>query len=166
MVVMYLCPTDCPDDLFNNMKLYCGKYIRVCKEINISFMPQEAQVSGDSLSLSFLSFYAFCCGSLVTEGKSSCLNRFCFVIGRRILLCESMWKLAASSCDVMILQCFYCSGLGTLTSSKCFWHLYKVKYRSYLFLQIFWHLDLEPAKLSRDWNVPHFTFIIWLCVDC
>ncbi|XP_053286914.1 syntaxin-binding protein 3 [Pleuronectes platessa] len=34
----------CPDDLFNNMKLYCGKYIRVCKEINISFMPQEAQV--------------------------------------------------------------------------------------------------------------------------
>lgn len=38
-------PTDCPDDLFNNMKLYCAKYIRVCKEINISFMPQEAQVS-------------------------------------------------------------------------------------------------------------------------
>ncbi|XP_060933573.1 syntaxin-binding protein 3 [Limanda limanda] len=34
----------CPDDLFNNMKLYCGKYIRVCKEINLSFMPQEAQV--------------------------------------------------------------------------------------------------------------------------
>ncbi|XP_030582851.1 syntaxin-binding protein 3 [Archocentrus centrarchus] len=34
----------CPDDLFKNMKLYCAKYIRVCKEINISFMPQEAQV--------------------------------------------------------------------------------------------------------------------------
>ncbi|XP_074525012.1 syntaxin-binding protein 3 [Halichoeres trimaculatus] len=34
----------CPDDLFNNMKLYCAKYIRVCKELNISFMPQEAQV--------------------------------------------------------------------------------------------------------------------------
>ncbi|XP_072245104.1 syntaxin-binding protein 3 [Leuresthes tenuis] len=34
----------CPDDLFNNMKLYCAKYIRVCKEINISFLPQEAQV--------------------------------------------------------------------------------------------------------------------------
>uniref|UniRef100_A0A4W6FA99 Syntaxin binding protein 3 n=1 Tax=Lates calcarifer TaxID=8187 RepID=A0A4W6FA99_LATCA len=34
----------CPDDLFNNMKLYCAKYIRVCKEINMSFMPQEAQV--------------------------------------------------------------------------------------------------------------------------
>lgn len=27
------------------MKLYCSKYIRVCKEINISFMPLEAQVS-------------------------------------------------------------------------------------------------------------------------
>uniref|UniRef100_A0A665VBB7 Syntaxin binding protein 3 n=1 Tax=Echeneis naucrates TaxID=173247 RepID=A0A665VBB7_ECHNA len=34
----------CPDDLFNNMKLHCAKYIRVCKELNISFMPQEAQV--------------------------------------------------------------------------------------------------------------------------
>ncbi|XP_012733488.2 syntaxin-binding protein 3 [Fundulus heteroclitus] len=34
----------CPDDLFNNMKLYCARYIRVCKEINISFLPQEAQV--------------------------------------------------------------------------------------------------------------------------
>uniref|UniRef100_A0A8C4GKW5 Syntaxin binding protein 3 n=1 Tax=Dicentrarchus labrax TaxID=13489 RepID=A0A8C4GKW5_DICLA len=34
----------CPDDLFNNMKLYCAKYIRVCKEINMCFMPQEAQV--------------------------------------------------------------------------------------------------------------------------
>uniref|UniRef100_A0A673CTT4 Syntaxin binding protein 3 n=1 Tax=Sphaeramia orbicularis TaxID=375764 RepID=A0A673CTT4_9TELE len=34
----------CPDELFNKMKLYCAKYIRVCKEINMSFMPQEAQV--------------------------------------------------------------------------------------------------------------------------
>ncbi|XP_068175178.1 syntaxin-binding protein 3 [Antennarius striatus] len=34
----------CPDDLFNNMKLHCAKHIRVCKEINISFLPQEAQV--------------------------------------------------------------------------------------------------------------------------
>ncbi|KAM4574738.1 syntaxin-binding protein 3 [Fundulus diaphanus] len=34
----------CPDDLFNSMKLYCARYIRVCKEINISFLPQEAQV--------------------------------------------------------------------------------------------------------------------------
>uniref|UniRef100_A0AAZ3QBU8 Syntaxin binding protein 3 n=1 Tax=Oncorhynchus tshawytscha TaxID=74940 RepID=A0AAZ3QBU8_ONCTS len=30
--------------LFNKMKLYCGKYIRVCKELNISFLPQESQV--------------------------------------------------------------------------------------------------------------------------
>ncbi|KAM7409226.1 hypothetical protein PAMA_000946 [Pampus argenteus] len=34
----------CPDDLFTKMKLNCAKYIRVCKEINMSFMPQEAQV--------------------------------------------------------------------------------------------------------------------------
>ncbi|CAL8349505.1 unnamed protein product [Gadus morhua 'NCC'] len=34
----------CPDDLFNNMKLYCAKYIRVVKEINMSFLPYEAQV--------------------------------------------------------------------------------------------------------------------------
>uniref|UniRef100_A0A674C306 Syntaxin binding protein 3 n=1 Tax=Salmo trutta TaxID=8032 RepID=A0A674C306_SALTR len=35
---------DCSDELFNKMKLYCGKYIRVCKELNISFLPQESQV--------------------------------------------------------------------------------------------------------------------------
>ncbi|XP_077440802.1 syntaxin-binding protein 3 isoform X3 [Vanacampus margaritifer] len=41
----YVYFTDCcPDDLFNNMKLYCAKYIRICKEINMSFMPHEAQV--------------------------------------------------------------------------------------------------------------------------
>uniref|UniRef100_A0A8C2ZR06 Syntaxin binding protein 3 n=1 Tax=Cyclopterus lumpus TaxID=8103 RepID=A0A8C2ZR06_CYCLU len=34
----------CPDELFDNMKRSCSTYIRVCKEINISFMPQEAQV--------------------------------------------------------------------------------------------------------------------------
>ncbi|KAG8003214.1 Syntaxin-binding protein 3 [Nibea albiflora] len=34
----------CNDDLFNNIKLHCAKYIRVCKEINMCFMPQEAQV--------------------------------------------------------------------------------------------------------------------------
>uniref|UniRef100_A0A8C7LS75 Syntaxin binding protein 3 n=1 Tax=Oncorhynchus mykiss TaxID=8022 RepID=A0A8C7LS75_ONCMY len=34
----------CSDELFNKMKLYCGKYIRVCKELNISFLPQESQV--------------------------------------------------------------------------------------------------------------------------
>ena len=46
MIVLRLFhPTDCPDDLFNNMKLYCAKYIRVVKEINMSFLPYEAQVS-------------------------------------------------------------------------------------------------------------------------
>ncbi|CAB1323952.1 unnamed protein product, partial [Coregonus sp. 'balchen'] len=36
--------TNCSDELFNKMKLFCGKYIRVCKELNISFLPQESQV--------------------------------------------------------------------------------------------------------------------------
>ncbi|XP_071760140.1 syntaxin-binding protein 3 [Centroberyx gerrardi] len=41
----YIYFTDyCSDDLFNNMKLYCAKHIRVCKEISMSFLPQEAQV--------------------------------------------------------------------------------------------------------------------------
>uniref|UniRef100_A0A8C7I5R9 Uncharacterized protein n=1 Tax=Oncorhynchus kisutch TaxID=8019 RepID=A0A8C7I5R9_ONCKI len=35
----------CSDELFSKMKQYCAKYIRVCKEINISFLPQESQVS-------------------------------------------------------------------------------------------------------------------------
>ncbi|ROL53987.1 Syntaxin-binding protein 3 [Anabarilius grahami] len=34
----------CPDELFDKMKKNCGKHIKVCKEINISFLPQEAQV--------------------------------------------------------------------------------------------------------------------------
>ncbi|XP_034035370.1 syntaxin-binding protein 3 [Thalassophryne amazonica] len=48
----------CPDDLFNNMKLYCAKYIRVCKEINISFMPQEAQVFTCERPDAFQSIYS------------------------------------------------------------------------------------------------------------
>ncbi|XP_071264631.1 syntaxin-binding protein 3-like [Salvelinus alpinus] len=35
----------CSDELFSKMKQYRAKYIRVCKEINISFLPQESQVS-------------------------------------------------------------------------------------------------------------------------
>ncbi|KAL4660143.1 syntaxin-binding protein 3 [Arapaima gigas] len=34
----------CPDTLFNKMKLQCAKSVRVCKEINISFLPKESQV--------------------------------------------------------------------------------------------------------------------------
>uniref|UniRef100_A0A6Q2XSZ0 Syntaxin binding protein 3 n=1 Tax=Esox lucius TaxID=8010 RepID=A0A6Q2XSZ0_ESOLU len=34
----------CSDELFNKMKQSCAKYIRICKEINISFLPQESQV--------------------------------------------------------------------------------------------------------------------------
>uniref|UniRef100_A0A673IDD5 Syntaxin-binding protein 3-like n=1 Tax=Sinocyclocheilus rhinocerous TaxID=307959 RepID=A0A673IDD5_9TELE len=41
----------CPDDLFDKMKKNCAKHIKVCKEINISFLPLEAQVSVDSFSL-------------------------------------------------------------------------------------------------------------------
>ncbi|KAM9797325.1 syntaxin-binding protein 3 [Syngnathus typhle] len=48
----------CPDDLFNNMKLYCAKYIRICKEINISFMPHEAQVFTCANSGAFRSIYS------------------------------------------------------------------------------------------------------------
>uniref|UniRef100_A0AAR2M109 Syntaxin binding protein 3 n=1 Tax=Pygocentrus nattereri TaxID=42514 RepID=A0AAR2M109_PYGNA len=34
----------CPDDLFSKMKVFCAKHIKVCKEINMSFLPLEAQV--------------------------------------------------------------------------------------------------------------------------
>ncbi len=36
---------DCPDELFDKMKKNCAKHIKVCKEINVSFLPLEAQVS-------------------------------------------------------------------------------------------------------------------------
>ncbi|XP_017275872.1 syntaxin-binding protein 3 [Kryptolebias marmoratus] len=48
----------CPDDLFNNMKLYCAKYIRFCKEINISFLPKEAQVFTCNNPGAFRSIYS------------------------------------------------------------------------------------------------------------
>ncbi len=48
---------DCPDELFDKMKKNCAKHIKVCKEINVSFLPLEAQVSvsGASFSLLWLS---------------------------------------------------------------------------------------------------------------
>nr|XP_046248136.1 syntaxin-binding protein 3 [Scatophagus argus] len=48
----------CPDNLFNNMKLYCAKYIKVVKEINLSFMPQEAQVFTCDNAGAFQSIYS------------------------------------------------------------------------------------------------------------
>ncbi|XP_037326024.2 syntaxin-binding protein 3 [Pungitius pungitius] len=48
----------CPDDLFNKMKQSCAAYIRVCKEINLSFMPQEAQVFTCNNPGAFQSIYS------------------------------------------------------------------------------------------------------------
>ncbi|XP_060793685.1 syntaxin-binding protein 3 [Neoarius graeffei] len=48
----------CPDDLFNKMKLFCAKHIKVCKEINISFLPLEAQVFTCDKPEAFKSIYS------------------------------------------------------------------------------------------------------------
>ncbi|XP_064188153.1 syntaxin-binding protein 3 [Anguilla rostrata] len=48
----------CPDALFNEMKLHCSKYIRVCKEINISFLPVESQVFTCDSPDAFRSIYS------------------------------------------------------------------------------------------------------------
>ncbi|XP_062870954.1 syntaxin-binding protein 3 isoform X2 [Trichomycterus rosablanca] len=47
----------CPDELFNKMKSLCGKHIKVCKEINISFLPVEAQVFTCDKPEAFRSIY-------------------------------------------------------------------------------------------------------------
>uniref|UniRef100_A0A4W4E4A6 Syntaxin binding protein 3 n=1 Tax=Electrophorus electricus TaxID=8005 RepID=A0A4W4E4A6_ELEEL len=47
----------CPDELFNRIKL-CAKYIKVCKEINISFLPLEAQVFTCNNPAAFSSIYS------------------------------------------------------------------------------------------------------------
>ncbi|MBN3296633.1 STXB3 protein, partial [Amia calva] len=48
----------CPDALFNSLKTGCGKSIRVCKEINISFLPQESQVFTLDNPAAFKSIYS------------------------------------------------------------------------------------------------------------
>lgn len=61
MVFILFMTTDCPDDIFDKMKKNCGKHIKVCKEINISFLPLEAQVSvsENPFSLLWLSVVLF-----------------------------------------------------------------------------------------------------------
>ncbi|XP_077060739.1 syntaxin-binding protein 3 [Siphateles boraxobius] len=48
----------CPDELFDKMKKDCAKHIKVCKEINISFLPQEAQVFTCDNPEAFKSIYS------------------------------------------------------------------------------------------------------------
>lgn len=42
---------DCDDALFFKMKQHCGKFIRVCKEINLAFLPHESQVASTFLNI-------------------------------------------------------------------------------------------------------------------
>uniref|UniRef100_A0AAX7US53 Syntaxin binding protein 3 n=1 Tax=Astatotilapia calliptera TaxID=8154 RepID=A0AAX7US53_ASTCA len=70
----------CPDDLFNKMRQACGKHIRVCKEINISFMPQEAQVFTCDNPGAFRSIY-----SPKSQDKTKTLET---LAGQLVTLCE------------------------------------------------------------------------------
>ncbi|TRZ00550.1 hypothetical protein DNTS_008544 [Danionella cerebrum] len=49
----------CPDELFDKMRKNCAKHIRLCKEINISFLPQEAQVFTCETPGAFKSLYGY-----------------------------------------------------------------------------------------------------------
>uniref|UniRef100_A0AAQ5YG84 Syntaxin binding protein 3 n=1 Tax=Amphiprion ocellaris TaxID=80972 RepID=A0AAQ5YG84_AMPOC len=81
----------CPDELFNNMKLYCAKYIRVCKEINISFMPQEAQVFTCDNPEAFQSIYSPHC----QDKKKKTLET---LADQLVTLCDSVSKLITHLC--------------------------------------------------------------------
>ncbi|XP_056589163.1 syntaxin-binding protein 3 [Triplophysa dalaica] len=54
----YIYFTDyCPDDLFDKMRKNCAKYIKLCKEINVSFLPLEAQVFTCDVPEAFKNIY-------------------------------------------------------------------------------------------------------------
>ncbi|XP_004562146.2 syntaxin-binding protein 3 [Maylandia zebra] len=72
----------CPDDLFNKMRQACGKHIRVCKEINISFMPQEAQVFTCDNPGAFRSIY-----SPKSQDKTKTLET---LAGQLVTLCATL----------------------------------------------------------------------------
>ncbi|XP_063058006.1 syntaxin-binding protein 3 [Engraulis encrasicolus] len=55
----YIYFTDnCPDALFNKIKMECARHIRVCKEVHISFLPQESQVFTCNNPAAFKSVYS------------------------------------------------------------------------------------------------------------
>ncbi|XP_027016064.1 syntaxin-binding protein 3 [Tachysurus fulvidraco] len=76
----YIYFTDyCPDDLFNKMKLFCAKHIKVCKEINLSFLPLESHVFTCGKPEAFKSIYG--CNSqdrgLTLEGIADQIVSLC-----------------------------------------------------------------------------------------
>ncbi|KAM8882971.1 syntaxin-binding protein 3 [Synchiropus picturatus] len=48
----------CPDELFNHMKRHCAKFIRVCKEIHVNFLPLESQVFTCDYPTAFYDIYS------------------------------------------------------------------------------------------------------------
>uniref|UniRef100_A0A8C9TN92 Syntaxin binding protein 3 n=1 Tax=Scleropages formosus TaxID=113540 RepID=A0A8C9TN92_SCLFO len=71
----------CSDALFNKMKMHCAKSIRVCKEINISFLPKESQVFTCDKPGAFRSIY-----SIHSQDKEKTLEALADQI---VTLCEN-----------------------------------------------------------------------------
>uniref|UniRef100_A0AAQ5YAR4 Syntaxin binding protein 3 n=1 Tax=Amphiprion ocellaris TaxID=80972 RepID=A0AAQ5YAR4_AMPOC len=99
----------CPDELFNNMKLYCAKYIRVCKEINISFMPQEAQVFTCDNPEAFQSIYSPHCQDKkkkTLETLADQLVTLCDSVSKLIthLLCISPYSQGKTQAQLLIVE--------------------------------------------------------------